>query len=69
MLTYAVVCFAVTAAGGLLLAATVLRGRFAAWPISVVHAGLGASGLVLLLIQVVQGAGGSQAAAMRALLE
>lgn len=49
MLTYALVVFAIAALGGLYLASHVLRGRLAPWPVSLLHAGLGALGLVLLL--------------------
>lgn len=57
MLTYALLVFVVAALGGLVLASFVLRGRFAPWAISVLHALLGAGGLVLLLLAVMQGAG------------
>lgn len=56
MILYAVIAFAIAALGGILLAAHVLRGKFAPWVISVAHAGLGALGLVLLLVALVQGA-------------
>ncbi len=55
MLTYAVIVFAVTALGGLFLAAHVLRDKFAPWAISLLHAGLGALGLILLILTLVQG--------------
>lgn len=55
MLTYALVVFAVAALGGLLLAASVLRGKFAPWALSVAHALLGATGLGLLVFVVLQG--------------
>jgi len=47
MLQLAVGVFAVAALGGLVLAATVLRGRLAPWALSLLHAALGATGLVL----------------------
>lgn len=56
MLTYALIIFAIGALGGLVLAASVLRGRLAPWALSVVHALLGATGLVLLIVVVMQGA-------------
>lgn len=59
MLTYAVVVFAVAAVGGLVLASSVLRGKLAPWPLSLLHAGLGAAGLVLVLLTVMSGAGGN----------
>jgi hypothetical protein len=39
--------FAVGALGGLVLASYVLRGRLAPWALSLLHAALGATGLVL----------------------
>jgi hypothetical protein len=59
MVTYAVIVFAVAALGGLYLAAHVLRDRFAPWAVSLLHAGLGALGLVLLIAALLQG-GASQ---------
>ena len=56
MILYAVIAFAVAALGGIFLAVHVLRGNFAPWAISLVHAGLGALGLILLLVALVQGA-------------
>lgn len=58
MLTYAVITFAIAAAGGLVLAISVLEGRLAPWPLSLLHAGLGALGLVLVLLSVISGAAG-----------
>lgn len=49
MLTFAIVVFVLAAIGGLVLASRVLRGKFAPWPVSVIHALAGATGLVLLL--------------------
>lgn len=56
MLTYALIIFAVAALGGLVLASSVLRGRMAPWAISILHALLGATGLVFLILVVLQGA-------------
>lgn len=56
MLTYALLVFAIAAIGGLLLAASVLRGKLAPWALSIVHALLGATGLVMLVLVVLQGA-------------
>lgn len=61
MLTKAVFIFAVAALGGVVLALHVLRGKFAPWMLSVAHALLGAAGLVVLLLAVRDGAGGSLA--------
>ena len=47
MLQWAVGVFAVAALGGLVLASFVLRGRLAPWALSLLHAALGATGLVL----------------------
>jgi hypothetical protein len=58
--TYALIVFAIGALGGLILAANVLRGHLAPWSLSVLHALLGASGLVLLILQVVQGSAGGR---------
>lgn len=55
MLIYALIAFAVAALGGLVLAAHVLRGKFAPWALSLLHALLGATGLVLLVLLLVQG--------------
>lgn len=55
MLISALIAFAVAAAGGLLLAAHVLRNKFAPWALSVLHAALGAAGLALLIALIVQG--------------
>jgi hypothetical protein len=49
MLIYALVVFTVGATAGLALAAAyVLRRRLAPWPLSLLHAMLGATGLILL---------------------
>lgn len=56
MLNYALLAFAIAAVGGLILAAHVLRGKFAPWALSLLHALLGATGLVLLVAQLLLGA-------------
>ena len=56
MLKLAVLIFAVGAVGGLILASSVLRGRLASWGLSLLHATLGATGLVLTAIVVLSGA-------------
>lgn len=68
MLTYALIVFAVAAVGGLILASSVLRGRLAPWALSVVHALLGATGLVLLIVTVLQGATAGRVTAALGLL-
>lgn len=55
MLTAALLIFAIAAIGGLILAAHVLRNKFAPWALSVLHALLGATGLILLIVMLVQG--------------
>lgn len=59
MLTYAVIIFAIAALGGLVLANSVLRGQLAPWGVSLAHAGLGALGLILVLLPVLNGARGA----------
>jgi hypothetical protein len=49
MLTYAVIVFAIGALGGLFLASYVLWGRLAPWAVSLLHAALGAIGLLLVI--------------------
>jgi hypothetical protein len=68
MLTYALIVFAVAAVGGLVLASSVLRGKLAPWAVSILHALLGATGLVLLLLEVVRGSGATRALAALVLL-
>jgi len=55
MLKIAVLVFAIGAVGGLILASSVLRGRLASWALSLLHAALGATGLVLTAIVVLGG--------------
>lgn len=55
MLDIALWIFAIAAVGGLILASHVLRDKLAPWALSVLHAVLGAIGLVLLIIILVQG--------------
>jgi len=47
--------FAIAALGGLVLASHVLRGRLAPWALSVGHALLGASGIVVLVLVAMKG--------------
>ena len=60
MLTYALIVFAIAAVGGLVLASSVLRGKLAPWALSILHALLGACGLVLLALSVLQGRQGKR---------
>lgn len=68
MLTYAIVVFAIAAVGGLILASSVLRNKFAPWALSLAHALLGAAGLIILIVMFVQGSGSSRLTAALALL-
>jgi hypothetical protein len=68
MLIYALCIFAIAALGGLVLAASVLRGRLAPWAISLLHALLGASGMVLLVVVVLQGSAAGRVTAALGLL-
>jgi len=54
MLTNALIVFAIAAVGGLLLAAKILMGKRPSWLVSIVHALLGASGLVMLVMVVIE---------------
>jgi len=58
MLTYALIAFAAAALIGLVMAASVLRDALAPWAFSLVHAALGATGLILLFVAVLNGTGG-----------
>lgn len=55
MISCALLTFAVAAIGGLVLASRVLRAKLAPWSLSLLHAGLGALGLLLLIYIVMQG--------------
>jgi FtsH-binding integral membrane protein len=61
MLKLAVLIFAIGAVGGLILASSVLRDRLPSWGLSILHAALGAAGLVLTAI-VVLGSGSADVA-------
>ncbi len=55
MISYALMIFAIAAVGGLILAGHVLRDKFAPWFLSLLHALLGAIGLILLIVLLAQG--------------
>jgi uncharacterized SAM-binding protein YcdF (DUF218 family) len=55
MLNYAILIFAIAAIGGLILASSVLRNKLAPWALSIIHALLGAAGLVVLIVMVLGG--------------
>lgn len=52
---YVIIVFAIAAVGGLVLATHVLRDKFAPWALSLLHALLGAAGLILLIVMVANG--------------
>lgn len=60
MLNYVLLVFAVAALGGIILATHVLRAKFAPWALSVLHALLGAAGLILLIVLLLQGSAPQQ---------
>jgi hypothetical protein len=68
MLLYSVIIFAIAATGGVILASKVLSGKFAPWALSIVHALLGAVGLILLGSEVIMGTGVVRLTAALALL-
>lgn len=68
MLTTALLIFAIGALGGLIMAMSVLRGRLAPWALSIAHALLGATGLVILVLVVLQGAAPGRVTAALGLL-
>lgn len=55
MAEIALILFAITAVGGLIMAAKIFQGSSAPWLLSIGHALLGVGGLILLLIPVVNG--------------
>lgn len=57
MLQGAVIVFVIGALGGLGLASFVLRGQLALWPLSILHALLGATGLAMTALVVLGRAG------------
>lgn len=61
MLNIAILVFAVTAVGGLILASLHFRGKHRPLPLAVIHLLGGATGLVLLLLPVLKGEGPAQA--------
>lgn len=68
MLTYALLILASAALGGFVLASGVLRGKLAPWVISVAHGLLGLSGVVVLVLVVLQGAAPARVTAALALV-
>ncbi len=68
MLTNAIIIFALAAVGGLFLAAKVLTGKLAPWLVSIAHALLGATGLIVLAGIVMGGQGPARITAALGLL-
>ncbi len=55
MTLYALIIFAIAALGGLYMVSKILKGNSAPWAVSLIHAGLGAAGLVLLVFAYLKG--------------
>ncbi|MCC6916325.1 hypothetical protein [Nitrosomonas sp.] len=68
MLNTSILIFAIAAVGGVFLASKVLTGKLAPWAVSIVHALLGAAGLVTLILTVMQDSGNSRLTAALGLL-
>src|SRR4029453_16315154 len=68
MLKLAALIFAIGAVGGLVMATRVLRNQLAPWALSLLHAALGATGLVLTAIVVLGKSGAGSSVAPIALL-
>ncbi|HLP81707.1 MAG TPA: hypothetical protein VK141_06940 [Nitrosomonas sp.] len=68
MLTYTLIVLAIAAIGGVVLALKVFAGQLAPWSISIVHALLGATGLVMLIMLFLEGSGDTRITAALGLL-
>jgi hypothetical protein len=68
MLTYLIIVLAIAAVGGIVLATKIFSGQLAPWPLSIVHALLGATGLVMLIMLVLEGSGDTRLTAALGLL-
>lgn len=68
MISSAIIILAITAVGGVLLATKVLSGKQAPWFLSIIHALLGATGLILLSITAIDSDWPGQLSASLALL-
>lgn len=68
MISSAIIILAITAVGGLILATKVLSGKQAPWFLSIIHALLGATGLILLSIAAVDSGWPGRLSASLALL-
>lgn len=54
---YALTAFAITALGGIYMALKILKGSSPPWVVSLLHAGIGAGGILLLCAAYMKGAG------------
>lgn len=68
MLTTLILVLAIAAVGGLFLASKVFSGQLAPWPLSIIHALLGATGLVMLIMIILEGSGDGRLTAALGLL-
>lgn len=68
MLTYLVLVLAIAAVGGIFLATKVFSGQLAPWSLSIVHALLGATGLIMLIMVILEGSGDGRLSAALGLL-
>lgn len=68
MLTYLLIVLAIAAVGGVVLATKIFSGQLAPWPLSIIHAVLGATGLIMLIMLVLEGSGDSRLTAALGLL-
>ncbi len=68
MLTYLILVLAIAAVGGIFLATKVFSGQLAPWPLSIVHALLGATGLIMLIMVILEGSGDGRLSAALGLL-
>lgn len=68
MLTYLILVLAIAAVGGIFLATKVFSGQLAPWSLSIVHALLGATGLIMLIMVILEGSGDGRLSAALGLL-
>ena len=68
MLTYLILVLAIAAVGGIFLASKVFSGQLAPWSLSIIHALLGATGLIMLILLILEGSGDGRLTAALVLL-
>lgn len=68
MLTFLILVLAIAAVGGVFLATKIFSGQLAPWPISIVHALLGATGLIMLIVVILEGSSDGRLTAALGLL-